>query len=189
MATLFIHNSRNETSNVEQRPNSNSFQNVSSNNGGNLIRSVPLSPGRVDLLTSVPSAQTSQTNSNSFNPSVSNLANMKWGSWHCTKFRNGGKCDLCSHIKERETIESQYYITKFKIHGHLRHDFSPQGKIRWFVYGIEDEPCHKVIVGSTQDPTKRWANHKTTCNKKHLKVQIWPNTLWMVVLLTLVQKK
>ena len=50
--------------------------------------------------------------------------------------------------------------------GHLRHDFSPQGKIRWFVYSIEDEPCQKTIIGSTQDPLKRWANHKATCNKK-----------------------
>ena len=72
-------------------------------------------------------------------------------------------------MKEKGTIESLYYLTKFKIHGHLRHDFSPHGKIRWFIYAIEDQPCQKMIIGSTQDPTKRWANYKTTCNKKSSK--------------------
>ena len=27
-------------------------------------------------------------------------------------------------------------------------------------------PCRKQIVGSTQDPTKRWRNYKSTCNSE-----------------------
>ena len=73
---------------------------------------------------------------------------------------------MCSHTKESETIYSIYHKSKFRIHGHLRHEFSPMGKIRWFVYSIEDVPCQKMIVGSTQDPAKRWANYKSTCNKQ-----------------------
>ena len=89
-----------------------------------------------------------------------------WGSWHCEKFKFGGKCDFCSHMEEKDFIKSYYYITKFRIHGHLRHDFSPEGKIRWFIYCVEDVPCKKHIVGSTQDPIKRWANYKSTCNSE-----------------------
>ena len=85
----------------------------------------------------------------------------KWGSWHCDKFRGGGKCDVCNHMVEKETIESFYYITKFKIHGHLRHDYNPDGKIRWFIYCVEDIPCKKVIIGSTQNPKQRWSNYKS----------------------------
>ena len=67
---------------------------------------------------------------------------------------------------EKETFESYYYITKFKIHGHLRHDYIPEGKIRWFIYCVEDIPCKKIIIGSTQNPVKRWSNYKSTCNSK-----------------------
>ena len=69
-------------------------------------------------------------------------------------------------MKEKELINSFYYITKFKIHGNLKHDYSPEGKIRWYIYCIEDMPCRKQIVGSTQDPTKRWRNYKSTCNSE-----------------------
>ena len=94
------------------------------------------------------------------------LANQKWGSWHCDKFKFGGKCDLCKHMKEKETIESFYYSSKFKIHGYLSHDYSPVGKILWFIYSIEDIPCHKIIIGSTQSPVQIWSNYKSTCNSE-----------------------
>ena len=86
---------------------------------------------------------------------------MKWQLWR--------RCDLCSHMKETETIDSIHYATKFRIHGHLRHDYSPEGKIRWYVYGIIDIPCNKIIIGSTQDPCSRWANYKSSCNKQNSK--------------------
>ena len=69
-------------------------------------------------------------------------------------------------MREKNSINSFYYITKFRIHGHLKHDYSPEGKIRWFIYSIEDIPCKKQIVGSTQDPVKRWRNYKSTCNSE-----------------------
>ena len=72
-------------------------------------------------------------------------------------------------MKERETVGSYFYSQKFKIHGHLRHDFSPPNKIRWYVYCIEDLPCRKQIIGSTQNPSLRWANYKSTCNKESSK--------------------
>ena len=87
----------------------------------------------------------------------------------CERFKNGGKCDLCSHMKEKEFITSYYYPSKFKVHGHLRHDFAPIHKTRWFIYSIEDLPCQKMIIGSTKNPTERWANYKSTCNKESSK--------------------
>ena len=72
-------------------------------------------------------------------------------------------------MKETETINSPYFSTKFRIHGHLRHDYSPEDKIRWFIYGITDKPCGKIIIGSTQDPPSRWANCKSSCNKQNSK--------------------
>ena len=70
---------------------------------------------------------------------------------------------------EKDHINSIYYNTKFRIHGHLRHDYSPDGRVRWYIYCIEDVPCKKQIVGSTQDPAKRWANYKSTCNSEKSK--------------------
>ena len=72
-------------------------------------------------------------------------------------------------MKETETVQSIYFSNKFRIHGHLRHDYSPVGKIRWFIYGILDKPCGKQIIGSTQDPISRWANYKSSCNKQNSK--------------------
>ena len=57
----------------------------------------------------------------------------------------------------------------YQIHGHLRHDLAIRDKIRWYIYCIEDLPCHKLIIGSTQNPTERWANYKSTCNKESSK--------------------
>ena len=91
---------------------------------------------------------------------------LPWGSWHCVKFRNGGRCETCRHMKETETVESFHFGTKIKIRGHLRHDFSPPGKIRWYIYQIVDEPCHLIYTGSTQLPTKRFLSHKSCCNSE-----------------------
>ena len=88
-----------------------------------------------------------------------------WGSFHCMKYRQGKKCDLCSHMTETSTIESFYFQKKFRIHGHLAHDVIPEGKVRWFIYAIQDLPCSKIIIGSTQNPVKRWSCHKSTCNQ------------------------
>ena len=65
---------------------------------------------------------------------------------------------------EKECIYSFYYKIPSKIHGHLAHDKWPDGKIRWFIYSIEDIPCQKLTVGSTTNPTSRWRTHKSTCN-------------------------
>ena len=67
---------------------------------------------------------------------------------------------------EKSIINSIYFNKDLKIHGHLAHDHMPTGKIRWFVYGIKDVPCEKIIIGSTQDPKARWANYKSSCNNQ-----------------------
>ena len=73
--------------------------------------------------------------------------NKKWGSFHCDKFKMGRKCDLCSHMIEKKHVQSFHFGVPSKIHGHLSHDKIPVGALRWFVYSIEDMPCHKRIVG------------------------------------------
>ena len=81
----------------------------------------------------------------------------------------GKICDLCNHMKERNYVESPFFDKKFKIHGHLSHDYVPdvpENTIPWFVYKIKDIPCNKIIVGSTQNPKERWANYKSCCNKR-----------------------
>ena len=72
-------------------------------------------------------------------------------------------------MQETSYIESFFFKKKHWIHGNLAHDRSPEGKIRWYIYTIEDIPCHKQIVGSTINPTKRWAVHKSSCNSKSSK--------------------
>ena len=47
----------------------------------------------------------------------------------------------------------------------MAHDVIPDGKVSWFIYAIQDLPCKKLIVGSTQHPVKRWSCHKSTCNQ------------------------
>ena len=81
---------------------------------------------------------------------------------------SGKRCDFCSHMVETSTIESIHFSKTFRIHGHLSHNYAPEGMIRWFIYAINDLPCRKIIVGSTQDPVKRWSVHKSTCNKASL---------------------
>ena len=96
-------------------------------------------------------------------PSNSDLD--EWGSFNCAKFKSGKKCDLCSHMRETSVIESLYFSKNHRIHGHLAHDIIPADKIRWFIYAIQDLPCKKITVGSTQNPVKRWATHKSDCNQ------------------------
>ena len=70
----------------------------------------------------------------------------------------------------REFVESYHFGTKIRIHGHLSHDFVPEGDgVRWYIYQIEDVPCHKIYVGSTTSPLLRWANHKATANSEKSK--------------------
>ena len=61
-------------------------------------------------------------------------------------------------------IYSHHFGTKIKIRGHLSHDYSPRGLIRWFIYTIEDLPCQLLYVGSSQSPVARFSSHKSSCN-------------------------
>ena len=113
-----------------------------------------------------------QIYNNNNNHKLSKLANsttqnelFQYGSFHCRKYKMGKKCELCSHMEETDYVYSHYFKTKFRVHGHLSHDFSPIDKKRWYVYLIEDLPCKKSIIGSTTNPYKRWTTHKSTCNK------------------------
>ena len=79
----------------------------------------------------------------------------------------GKKCDFCSHMVEKDHVDSFHFQTSLKMHGHLAHDKIPDGHLRWFVYSIEDVPCHLRIVGSTTKPPDRWSTHKSHCNSKN----------------------
>ena len=70
-------------------------------------------------------------------------------------------------MKEKDSIQSFQFGIPLKIHGKLAHDKKPDGFLRWFIYCIEDVPCHKKIVGSTTNPTNRWSTHKSHCNSKN----------------------
>ena len=94
-------------------------------------------------------------------------SNEKWVSFHCVKFKMGRKCDLCSHMIEKDCVKSFHFGVSSKIHGNLSHDVAPQGVLRWFVYSIEDIPCQKLIVGSTTNPNNRWSTHKSSCNSQN----------------------
>ena len=93
-----------------------------------------------------------------------NMNTLEYGSFHCAKFRNGKRCDMCKHMVEKGYVESKFYKQKFRIHGHLAHDIGVENKKRWFIYQIEDVPCQKSYIGSTTNPTARWRNHKSSCN-------------------------
>ena len=58
----------------------------------------------------------------------------------------------------------------FQINRHLCHVYTPSNMIRWSIYLIEDEICMKQYIGSTTDLLKRWANHKSECNRKNEKI-------------------
>lgn len=65
---------------------------------------------------------------------------------------------------ETDTVYSLHFQQHFKVRGLLKHDYAPDGIIRWFIYLINDMSCHKQYTGSTNDIKKRWANHKSDCN-------------------------
>ena len=67
---------------------------------------------------------------------------------------------------ETETVDSFHFNTKIKIRGHLRHDYTPPGKVRWYIYQIVDNPCHLLYVGSSQRPTQRFLRHKSSCTSE-----------------------
>ena len=89
---------------------------------------------------------------------------LPWGSFHCQKFTNGGKCDTCSHMRQTDHVHSYHFGTDIKIRGHLSHDYSPRGLIRWYIYTIEDVPCKLIYCGSTQSPVARFSSYKSSCN-------------------------
>ena len=75
------------------------------------------------------------------------------GSSQCENFKNGRKCELCSHMSDAVCfVTSQHFNTKHRIKGHLVHLPRDQKfKDRWFIYMIEDNHCKKQYVGSTTD--------------------------------------
>ena len=89
------------------------------------------------------------------------------GSFHCKVYSQGARCDCCAHMVEKNFIYSFHFKQKFAIHGHLAHDFSRSGVIRWYVYALCDIGCGLLYVGSSQKPNKRWTTHKSSCNSKN----------------------
>ena len=101
---------------------------------------------------------------------VQSLKNVyEWGSYACSKFYDGKNCDFCSHVETVSHVYSLNFGIHFKIHGVLRHDFTPCNKIRWFIYLIEDTVCMLQYIGSSIDCVKRWRIHKSECNLKNEK--------------------
>ena len=117
-----------------------------------------------------------QQRPNSTVPSLSN--HPPWGSFHCDKKKLGKSCDICNHMKERTFVESPFFEKKFKIHGHLSHDFAPENTIRWFIYKIKDVPCNKIIVGSTQNPKRDGPITRAAAIKENQMVLAYQNILW-----------
>ena len=89
-------------------------------------------------------------------PTSNTNTRVKWGLFHCPKYKDGGRCYLCSHMIEKDKIESYHFGTSSRIHGQLCHTESPDGYIRSFIFCIQDLPCRRQIVGSTSNPTDRW---------------------------------
>ena len=90
----------------------------------------------------------------------------KWQSTTCKKYKKSNKCDFCSHVIETDNFFNKHEKKRNRVHGHLRHDYAPMNKIRWFVYVIIDIHCEKYYVGSTVNPVFRWANHKKETSAK-----------------------
>ena len=82
-------------------------------------------------------------------------------------------------MKPTDFIYSHHFKTKIKIRGHLSHDYSPRGLIRWYIYTIEDMPCKLLYVGSSQSLVARFSSHKSSCNSENLRLLAWLNTLQM----------
>ena len=73
-------------------------------------------------------------------------------------------------MTETDYIESFYFRRKHRIHGNLSHDYSGEGgELRWYIYCIQDNPCHKQYIGSSVNIRARWATHKSTCNSENSK--------------------
>ena len=86
------------------------------------------------------------------------------GSYHCSRFREKNKCEVCSHMMETSTIYSFYFQRNFAIHGRNIHlPASQKKKFRWFIYVVVDVVCELMYVGSTTDVCARWAQTKKAC--------------------------
>ena len=86
------------------------------------------------------------------------------GSYHCSRFREKQKCEVCSHMKETSTVHSFYFNRNFAIHGRNIHlPASQKNKFQWFVYAVIDEHCQLMYVGSTTDVCARWSQTKKAC--------------------------
>ena len=90
------------------------------------------------------------------------------GSYQCSKYKAGRKCDVCSHMRDGVTfIHSRHFNTKIPIRGHLVHEpYEQKEKLRWFIYQIEDIHCGRVYVGSSTNIYSRWSSHKSDCNNR-----------------------
>ena len=89
------------------------------------------------------------------------------GSYHCSKYKKTGKCDVCAHMVESRDVLSQHFKIKHAISGHNVHlQATEKPKLKWFVYLEEDIPCSLQYVGSTTSMTHRWANTKKKCNDR-----------------------
>ena len=88
------------------------------------------------------------------------------GSYQCRNFKEGRKCELCTHMKDNvQYVDSLHFRKRHAIRGHLVHQpRDKQFKDRWFVYLITDDHCDKQYVGSTTDMYARWSSHKSSCN-------------------------
>ena len=86
--------------------------------------------------------------------------------YHCDNFKSSGKCDVCSHMTETNTVTSSHFKMNHAIAGnniHLKATQKP--KLRWFIY-LKECPHSEGIyqyVGSTNSVTERWANTKSKC--------------------------
>ena len=92
--------------------------------------------------------------------------NLPRGSFQCQHFKEGRKCELCNHMRDKvEFVQSSHFRTRHAVRGHLVHQPRTQlFKDRWFIYLIQDETCNKQYVGSTTDMYGRWSSHKSSCN-------------------------
>ena len=88
------------------------------------------------------------------------------GSYHCDRFKNKNKCDVCQHMVETNSVFSSHFQRRHAIAGHNVHlKATEKVKLRWFVY--LQECLHPngtyQYVGSTNCVTERWSNTKSKC--------------------------
>ena len=91
------------------------------------------------------------------------------GSYHCKYYKkSGGKCDVCGHMKETNSVLSKHFERRHAIHGRNTHlPATMKDKLCWFVYLEEDLKCELQYIGSTTSMTHRWANTKKKCNLRN----------------------